>query len=282
MATKQQTLRAKKQAKRQKAAKDKAKLARVERAHGKYFDGDAELTEKSRKSLYDIINSRDELQARAKKMKKKERRQRKKGENDFIGRNEMLSGMHSMIDMTIKIHSAVGIFHKLVAEKRFEPTAEELTTLDNYERAVVEFSEDVSAVTILDEAKKLPEDYVDITLHLVDIMQDLEFVHRPLVDKVLSQRGSLIEAYAQEHKSPAVSMYSFMSLEHQARLAIVTPLYSTGASQEMLQHLKELDELLSSEPDDLDDLDNLPPVDENDLSIVAVQEPNDPVSQAHQ
>lgn len=272
MANQQQKRRDAKQAKRRKASKDKAKAVRRVNHQQNVFManlGEDKADRIKHKSIYDILNDTKEM-----------KRRKKAGEDtpDMFTNIELLQGVNSMITMTIKLHSGVAVYLKLVDEKKIELTEEVRALIEKYERMLVEFTEDVSVVMTLDQAGKQPVDYPEIVIHISDVMQTLLFEFREPIIALLETERDIIETYAQEHKPAADTMHQYMSELHEARINEVIPMYATGGAAELLKDLESMAEALDDgEP--VDDLENLAPIDPTDDSIVAVQAPQDPVSE---
>lgn len=273
MANQQQKRRDAKQAKRRKLSKDKAKAVRRIEHQAAHFM--ANLSEDKadqikHKNIYDILNDGQEM-----------KRRKKAGEatTEMFTNVDLLKGVNSMITMTIKLHSGVAVYLKLVDEKRFEPTEVERELINAYERTLVEFTEDVAVVITLDQAKKQPVDYPEIVIHISDVMHTMMFDFRDKIIALLETQRDLIEAYAQEHKPEADTMHQYMSELHETRIHEVIPMYATGAAAELLADLESLAAAMEDDGEPVDDLENLAPVDPDDESIVAVQPPQDPVSE---
>lgn len=273
MANQQQKRRDAKLAKRRKASKDKLKtVRRQEHASNTAFANMSvdQADQIKHKSIYDIIRDSGEL-----------KRRRKAGEQttDLFTNLELLEGISSMIAMTVKLHSGVVVYLKLVDEKRFELSEEHRDLIEKYERLLVEFTEDVTVVVTLDRAGKQPEDYPEIVLHISDVMHQLMMDYREPILALIETQKDALETYAQEHYQKELGMYAYMEELHEVRMQTVIPLYATGVAQELLNDLNSMAEILD-EGEPVDDLDNLPPVDPEDESIVSVQAPQDPVSES--
>jgi len=273
MANQQQKRRDAKLAKRRKASKDKVKaVRRQEHASNTAFAqmGVDKADQIKHKSIYDIIRDSGEL-----------KRRRKAGEEttDLISGTDLLEGISNMISMVVKLHSGVVVYLKLVDEKRFELSEEHAALVERFERLLVEFTEDVTVVITLDKAGKQPADYPEIVLHISDVMHQLMFDYREQIIAFIETQKDALEAYAQEHIQPGQEMYNYMEALHETRMQTVIPLYATGVAKELLADLESMAEMLE-EGEPIDDLQNLPPVDPEDESIVAVQPPQDPVSES--
>lgn len=226
------------------------------------------------KNIYDIINDREELLRLSKG--------NKPADAKMIETDQLFNGVDNMIDLTVKMHSGVIVYLKLVDEKRFELTEENKALIETYERKVCEFTEDVSAMIILDKAGSEPLDYVDLVIHVADLMHDMMGELRDDIIGLIDSQKDAIEVYATEHKPAQLNMFVYMNELHDARMKTILPLYATGKVKETMDSINELDSLLDEDPAENhpDDFENLPPIDPSDDSIVSVQMPQDPITEA--
>lgn len=294
MSNKQQQNRAKKQEKRRLKSKAKAKAYRVDkqRINASMKDIGGENNAKQRMSVYDIIQSND---LRLMRQELKRRRQEVPKDLHLEGESadaegevgdikmtgiDLLRGINDMITVSVKLHSGLVVFLKLAEEGRFVITESQQEHIDAYEAKLVEFCEDVHAVTTLHHAGRKPIDYLEIVIHITDVMDDLVSVHRdPIFDLILTQQDA-IEAWATEHKPADVDTYTFMSMLHEQRINSVVDKYATKANDELVKDLLSLDAALPEEPILGDDLNLEPSSDDvgEDEPLVA---PQDPVTEAH-
>ena len=272
MATKHEQRRAKKQAARKKNSKDKQRKERVARQTATaMFNKDHPKA--SHKSVYDLI----EEGARIK-------RKQNLGEDVpvSITGKELIQGISDTISVSVKAHSGLIVYMKMIEEGRFALTPEAQTLQETYEKALVLFAEDVNVVITLHEAKHEPEEYTDILLHIVDTMNTLVTLSQDVITLAESQR-EIIETYVQEHKPAELDMISYMSQLHEERMNVVRPLYATSISQELLNDFQSMLNLTQSVDDmeNVADPENLPaPAGEDGGEVGELVAPNDPVSQA--
>lgn len=271
MATKHEQRRAKKQAARRQVSKEKQKKERTERASR--TAGFNKLDPKKKhKSVYDLIEEGARLKRRA-----------KIGEipDTIITGAELLQGINDTITVAVKSHSGIVVYLKMVEEKRFELTEENRAFIENFERKLVEFSEDVNVVITLHEAGRKPDEYVEILLATIDVMHELVTL-APEAAKLAETQRDIIEQYVTEHIPTGVDMYSYMSMLHEERINAVRELYATGASQELLEDFRAMESLMTT-VDDLEavkDPENLEAPATEPVAEGEVTPPNDPVSQA--
>lgn len=277
MSTKHQQRRAEKQAARKKASKEKLKKARRASAFA-FAPAPAQPGKKKSKSVYDIIDAA----ARAKG-------KRNAGEEptELPTGSQLIQAISDMITVSVKMHSGIALFQRLAAEGRFEPTQEQKELIEGYEKKLVEFAEDVNVVITLHEAGHTPEEYIEITLHIADVMHSLvgEFGDN-IVAVSVSQRD-IIEAYVTEHKPAEIDMYAYMTSLHEGRMDEIRELYATDHSKELLQDFKDQAELMKAS--DVDDLEAL--ADPENLEVpmggeadgpLLLEAPKDPVTEAAQ
>jgi len=276
MSTKHQQRRAEKQAARKKASKEKLKKAR--RASAFAFAPTPQPGKKKSKSVYDIIDAA----ARAKG-------KRAAGEEptELPSGSQLIQAISDMITVSVKMHSGIVLFNRLAAEGRFVPTPEQKELVEGYEKKLVEFAEDVNVVITLHEAGHTPEEYIEITLHIADVMHSLVLEYGDNIVAVSVSQRDIIEAYVLEHKPAEIDMYAYMTSLHEGRMDEIRALYATGHSKELLQDFKDQAELMkASDVDDLEalaDPENLeaPMGGEADGPLL-LEAPNDPVTQAAQ
>lgn len=285
MSTKQQQRRVKKLNKRKQVSKQKQRAKNIQDAYlrqdfGKGYQGEAlskdALYDKVRGenkafSVRDLINNRQRLAELAEQMKLT-------GDEDipqlFSG-EELLNAINDMITVTIKLHSGVIVYNRLVEERRFDISEDHRALLENYERKVVEFAEDVSVVTTLHEAGQQPEDYFEVVLNLADVMAVLSEEFGEPVLALITKRGDLIEAYAVEHKPEGLSVYDYMCQLHSERITVIQQLYGESRLNDVFNELRTLEQELPDSPGEIPG-DNLPfPEKEEVGEFIAIS--NDPV-----
>lgn len=280
MANKQQTMRAKKQAKRANRAKNKAKATRLERA--RLAQGLNDVYEETRgkkfDSIYDIINDRPKMRRMA---------EQGRGTDELFTRETFFAGINDAIDLTVKLHAGMEVYDICVQRQLITPSQDALDLIVAADKAIVAFCEDVHAVKLLDEAKHEPTDYIDLVLHIADVMQQLMDVHRQKLLDLFEANRDVMETYAQEHlPSEFIGSPDGMNMYHHQlhgeRIDRVSPLYATGEAKDIMAHMKEMESLFKDDPD-LEhpaDPDNLPAAEVVGDGAPLVEEPNDPVSQA--
>lgn len=278
MANKQQSMRAKKQAKRAKATKVKAKAGRIERNNsGQAFSQATKDSARKHKSIYDIINDRAKMRRLAKEGK---------GQEELFTRETLLQGVNEAIDVAVRLHAGMEVFERVAERQLITPTTEQLQLIIDADKAIVVFCEDVHAVKTLDEAKQQPEEYIDLVMHIADVMHEMMEVHRHKLLAMFEEYREPMETYAQEHLPSefADDMVGYQHLLHGDRIDRVSPLYATGEAKEMMARLKEMEELFKDDPDleHPTDRENLPAAEATPLEgeLLLVDEPNDPVTQA--
>ena len=285
MANKHQQNRAKKQEKRRLKSKAKAKAYRIEKQGiGQMLKEPA--TPAQRKSVYDIIGSKDVKLMRREMQRRTGTLPEAPDEEglDSVGLTgmDLLRAINDMITMSVKLHAGVAVYLKLSeVENRFFIEQNDRDKIDAYEQKLFEFCEDVHAVTELHRAGRQPTDYLEIVIHITDVMDELISVHRDAVLDVIKVRSEEIETWANEHRPADADNYTFMAMLHERRIQEITPLYQTNANKELVANLLSLHDDLTEEPDLGDDL-NLVPADDDVGEDETVQAPNDPVTEAHQ
>lgn len=219
MATKTQTMQAKKIARRKAKSKARAKETNqsfmAQRSAGGFHDKD--------KSIYDLIN---DVKTGATKAKAK----LGKGEIPDVGvpRIQFLKGVQETLNQVIKMHGGIAVYMILAEDEgRFTITPENAKRIEDYERAAVRMVENVDAIVLLDQAKKLPEDYIELVIDMADVMRDLMVIlHKPTYD-MLKRKEKEINRYATEHMPTGVDPLEFMRQLHEVRIKKVGPQYVT-------------------------------------------------------
>ncbi|MNM18446.1 hypothetical protein D3C81_287390 [compost metagenome] len=279
MANKQQSLRAKKQAKRANRAKAKAKAGRIERANvdGSLRGSYTEARGKKFDSIYDIINNRPKMKRMA---------EQGRGSDELFTRETFFAGINDAIDLTVKLHSGMEVYDICAQRQLLTPTQEGLDLIVAADKCIVQFCEDVHAVKTLDEAKHQPVDYIDLVLHIADVMQQLMDVYRQKLLDLFETHREVMETYAQEHlpsefQGTPEGMHAFQHQLHGERIDRVSPLYATGEAKDIMDHMKEMEELFKDDPEleHPTDQDNLPLTASEEPGVLG-EEPNDPVTQA--
>lgn len=237
MATKNSSLRANKQAKRQKRAKQKQVAIRKEQATTKQLLGRKAME----KELFGNVSDNDILQQahrRLKQLKKKARQGKitqKEFEEQVAGHEEItntvvMQNINDVIPALIRVHSGVEVFSRLVAEKRFELTAEENTLINTIDEQVVHITEDISAIVAFVEDKKEPDDYMAIFMHYTELLARCFEVTMPALMLMLDAKKPEIDAYAEEHRNKELPVFEYMRVLHEQRMSAVVPIYRTRTS----------------------------------------------------
>jgi len=270
MSTKQQAMRAKKQAKRARAKKEKRTRAAISK-HQVIRDIVGNDT------IFDLINNREKLQRLA---------------DEGIGgsgkkipeldRTKLISGFNSTAVIATQLHASAEVITVLESEKKVVLTEQDQELLVQLDKAVVALCEDIQAIKLLDQAGKKPEEYIDIVLHTSQLANDLMFELRPGMIALMDRYDAFVETYAKEHRSADMPMEVYMEQLHNRRIARVAPLYASAARVESDALMDNLVAEFEAMPDDepVDESDNLPrdPVTlENDP--VHLDTPQDPIHQ---
>lgn len=260
MATKQSSLRANKQAKRQKRAKQKQVAVRKEQATTKQLLGRRAME----KEVFGNVTDNDILQQahrRLKQLKKKARQGKitqKEFEQQLAGEEEItntvvMQNINDVIPALIRIHAGVEVFSRLVDEKRFEKTDEEVTRINTFDEQVTHITEDIGAIVTFVEAGKNPEDYMEIFMHYTELLARTFEVTVPALMLMLDAKKPEIDAYAEEHRTKELPVFDYMRGLHEERMRVVTPIYRTRTSPveaivEEVQHSYTPDNPMPSDP----------------------------------
>lgn len=276
MATKQQSMKAKKTERRK--VKTKARLKQTQnnfmgqRSAGGFHD--------KTRSVYDLIN---DAKTGATHIKSK----LAKGEIPEVNlsRTDFLRAIHETLDQVIKMHGGIAVYMILSEdESRFQVTPENAARIEEYERSVVRLVENVDAVVMLDQAKKLPEDYVELVIDMADVMRDLMVIlHKPTYE-MLKRKELEINRYITEHLPTGVDVFEYTRQLHEERIKQVGPLYvtTTGVSaKEVAEMVLMTQELMDENGEGVivsADTSNLVPDDHPDVHPIK-DIPNDPITE---
>lgn len=219
MATKQQSMKAKKTERRKQKTKARVKAVQSnfmgQRSAGGFHDKNV--------SVYDLINN---IKTGATKIKAS----KANGEIPEVGisRLDFLRSIQETLAQVIKMHGGIAVYMILAEdESRFQVTPENAGRIEAYERAVVRMVENVDAVVLLDQAKKLPEDYVELVVDMADVMRDLMVIlHKPTYE-MLQRKEQEINRYVTEHLPTGVDVLEYVRQLHEARIKAVGPAYVT-------------------------------------------------------
>ncbi|EBV8434229.1 hypothetical protein AVA65_08265 [Salmonella enterica subsp. enterica serovar Minnesota] len=127
-----------------------------------------------------------------------------------------------------RTHAGVEVVTRLAKEGTITLSPEADAVIVEYDKIVVKFNEDVDAVIALMEAKKEPEEYMELIQHLTEMLMELMSTFRePMID-LIENFKDLVEEYAKEHRPEGMSMDDYMMQLHTQRAEVIFPLYRTG------------------------------------------------------
>lgn len=276
MATKQQSMKAKKTERRKVKTKARIKATQSnfmgQRSAGGFHDKTV--------SVYDLINN---VQTGATKVKST----LAKGEVPDVGvdRKGFLRAIHETLDQVIKMHGGIAVYMILAEnESRFTITPENAARIETYERSVVRLVENVDAVVLLDQAKKLPEDYIELVIDMADVMRDLMVIHHKPTYEMLKRQEQEINRYITEHLPTGVDVFEYTRQLHEERIKKVGPQYVTTAgvsAKEITEMVLMTQTLMDENGEDVivsADTSNLVPDDHPDVHPIK-DIPNDPITE---
>lgn len=230
MANKQQAMKAKKDARRKTKTKERVKAANATigtnghksaGGHNEKRSAMSGFNDKT-KNVYELVN---DVRTQAKKVKG----YKNTGGviESGIDRTKFLKGVSESLDQMIKVHAGITVYLKLADEGRFVVTPEHTQLIEEYEREVVRMVENVDAIVLLDQAKKVPEDYVEIVLDTTDAIRNLMVIlQQPVYDMLMPQQME-VDRYATEHLPTGMSVVEYMRTLHEDRIKVVGPSYQT-------------------------------------------------------
>lgn len=276
MATKQQSMKAKKTERRKVKTKARIKATQSnfmgQRSAGGFHDKSV--------SVYDLINN---IKTGATKAKSS----MTKGEVPDVGvsRTGFLRAIHETLDQVIKMHGGISVYMILAEdESRFVITPENAALIETYERSVVRLVENVDAVVLLDQAKKLPEDYIELVIDMADVMRDLMVINHKTTYDMLKRQEREINRYITEHLPTGVDVFEYTRQLHEARIKKVGPQYvtTTGVSAKEIADMVLMTQTLMDENEEgvivSADISNLVPDDHPDVHPIK-DIPNDPITE---
>lgn len=276
MATKQQSMKAKKTERRKVKTKARIKATQSnfmgQRSAGGFHDKSV--------SVYDLINN---IKTGATKAKSS----MTKGEVPDVGvsRTGFLRAIHETLDQVIKMHGGISVYMILAEdESRFVITPENAALIETYERSVVRLVENVDAVVLLDQAKKLPEDYIELVIDMADVMRDLMVINHKTTYEMLKRQEREINRYITEHLPTGVDVFEYTRQLHEARIKKVGPQYvtTTGVSAKEIADMVLMTQTLMDENEEgvivSADISNLVPDDHPDVHPIK-DIPNDPITE---
>lgn len=127
-----------------------------------------------------------------------------------------------------RTHAGVEVVSRLAKEGVIKLGDDDQALIVDYDKIVVKFNEDVDAVITLMEAKKEPEEYMDLVSHLTEMLMELMTTYREPVIELIESHKEKVEEYVKEHRDESVSMDEYMTQLHTQRAAEIYPLYRTG------------------------------------------------------
>jgi len=276
MATKQQSMKAKKTERRKVKTKARIKATQSnflgQRSAGGFHDKSV--------SVYDLINN---IKSGATKVKSK----LAEGEIPDVGvsRHGFLRAIHETLDQVIKMHGGIAVYMILAEdESRFQITPENAARIETYERSVVRLVENVDAVVMLDQAKKLPEDYIELVIDMADVMRDLMVINHKPTYEMLQRKELEINRYITEHLPTGADVFEYTRQLHEERIKKVGPLYVTTegvSAKEIADMVMMTQALMDENGEDIivsADTSNLVPDDHPDVHPIK-DIPSDPITE---
>lgn len=149
-------------------------------------------------------------------------------ENTEFTNKDIAQMIAESIPPITRTHAGVEVLARLAKEGVIELTEENRALIVDYDKVVVKFNEDVDAVIMLMEAKKEPEEFMELVAHLTDMLMDLMTTYREPVIQLIESHSEKVEEYVKEHRAEDQSMDDYMTLLHTQRAAEIYPLYRTG------------------------------------------------------
>lgn len=149
-------------------------------------------------------------------------------ENTEFTNKDIAQMIAESIPPITRTHAGVEVLARLAKEGVIELTEENHALIVEYDKVVVKFNEDVDAVIMLMEAKKEPEEFMELVAHLTDMLMDLMTTYREPVIELIESHSEKVEEYVKEHRAEDQSMDDYMTLLHTQRAAEIYPLYRTG------------------------------------------------------
>jgi hypothetical protein len=276
MATKKQSMKAKKDTRKKTKAKVRVKSSQSsvfgQRSAGGFHD--------KRVSIYDLIN---DVKSGATHIKSK----LAKGEIPEVGidRLDFLKGIQETMGQVIKMHGGIAVYMLLAEnESRFQITPENAERIEGYERSVVRFVENVDAVVLLDQAKKLPEDYIELVIDMADVLRDLMVIQHIPTYEMLKRKEQEINRYITEHLPTGMDVFEYTRGLHEERIKQVGPLYVTTegvSAKEIADMVLMTQDLMNENGEDVVvsvDTSNIKPDEHPDVEPVK-DIPQDPITE---
>ena len=232
MATKQSSLRASKQAKRQTRVKQK-----------KHADAKAKqlINRELAKNYAEQAGHQsigEEAQRRLKQLKKRVRQGRMtqaEFEKEIAGEEQInntmvMQNINDVIPAIIRVHSGVEVFTRLADEKRIVVTQEEHTLVQTFDKQITKVTEDINAIVAFVTDKKEPEDYMEVFMHYTELLAELFESTVPGIMGMLTPRQEIIDQYVTEHRNKEMPLFEYMRGLHCERMEKVFMLYHTPVS----------------------------------------------------
>jgi len=276
MASKQTSMKAKKIARNKAKAKARVKAThdpiRHQRSAGGFHDKNL--------NVYDLINN---VKTGATRIKAKQA----KGEipDVDIDRISFLRGIQETMAQVIKMHGGIAVYMILAEDEgRFQITPENAMRIETYERSVVRLVENVDAVIMLDQAKKLPQDYIELVIDMADVMRDLMVIHHAPTFEMLKRKEKEINRYVTEHLPTGVDVLEYTRQLHEERIKKVGPNYVTtdGVSAKEIAEMVMMTQAIMDENEEgvvvSADTSNLKPDEHPDVEPVK-DIPQDPITE---
>lgn len=214
MATKQTSMRAKKQQKAKTRQKDVLRKKNPATQQAKPTDSQLK---------YEI--SKRGLVATAKKYRKA----LDKGDtNNGPSHNDISQGFITFIDIMTPIHSAMEIADILVKEGKITFSEEERAQINAFDEQIVKANEDINAIGELMKEGLEFHDFADLFVHYAELSANMATDTAPLLfRKVLKPYGEMISEYAREHKITGEVDMAYAMRMHEQRMQTIYPLYRT-------------------------------------------------------
>lgn len=150
-----------------------------------------------------------------------------------LSNKDVMQGMMDLVNMVGPLHGAVQVLHTLVDENEVTLTDEDKEIVVEFDKATVKLTEDVDAVvTLIQEANKEPEDYLDLLIDHVNSSAVLVEETLPRVNEQLfgsSETKLKIDQYVTEHILDNEDNIGFGLRMHNQRMSQVYNKYKTQA-----------------------------------------------------
>lgn len=142
--------------------------------------------------------------------------------------NTISQGFITFIDIMAPIHSTVEMLSILVKEGKVTLTPEDQIKIDKFDKQVVNACEDITAIGILMEEGLTFPDFSHLYVHYAELSAEMaSSTARDVYNGVVKQHGVLISEYAREHKVTGEVDMAFAMRMHERRMKTIYPLYRT-------------------------------------------------------